>query len=39
MFSNPKGGWEFSVFWIVMLAVFAMLGDGPYALKQTRSRS
>jgi len=39
MFSNPKGGWEFSVFWIVMLAVFAMLGDGAYALKQTRWRS
>jgi putative oxidoreductase len=36
LFSNPKGGWEFSAFLIVCLLVVAALGDGPFALKQTR---
>ena len=36
LFSNPKGGWEFSAFLIVCLLVLAALGDGPFALKQTR---
>jgi putative oxidoreductase len=39
LFTNPKGGWEFPAFWIVMLVVFILLGDGPYALKPTRWRS
>jgi putative oxidoreductase len=31
-FSNTGGGWEFPVFWSVVLAVQALLGDGAYAL-------
>jgi putative oxidoreductase len=38
LFSNPKGGWEFPAFWIVTLIVFALLGDGLYAMKPTRWR-
>jgi putative oxidoreductase len=33
LFSNPKGGWEFSAFLIVSLLVLAALGAGPFALK------
>jgi putative oxidoreductase len=33
LFSNPKGGWEFSAFLIVSLLVLAALGDGAFALK------
>jgi putative oxidoreductase len=33
LFSNPKGGWEFSAFLIVCLLVLAALGAGPFALK------
>jgi putative oxidoreductase len=33
LFSNPKGGWEFSAFLIVSLLVLAALGNGPFALK------
>ena len=39
LFTNPKGGWEFLAFWIMMLTVFILVGDGPYALKPTRWRS
>ena len=39
LFTNAKGGWEFPAFWIAMLIVFILLGDGPYALKPTRWRS
>lgn len=31
VFSAPNGGWEFPVFWTVMLVVQALLGDGAYA--------
>lgn len=31
-FSNPGGGWEFPVFWSVVLIVQALLGDGAWAL-------
>lgn len=34
LFSNPNGGWEFSVFWAIMLIVLAMLGDGAYAVRR-----
>ena len=34
LFSNPNGGWEFSVFWAIMLIVLAMLGDGAYAIRR-----
>ncbi len=31
-FSNPGGGWEFPVFWSIVLIVQALLGNGAYAL-------
>lgn len=31
-FSNTGGGWEYPVFWAIVLAVQAMLGDGDYAI-------
>ncbi|MFP1914236.1 DoxX family protein [Lonsdalea quercina] len=37
-FNNPNGGWEFPALWIVGLIALALVGDGPYALKPTRSR-
>lgn len=33
VFSNANGGWEFPIFWAVVMVVLAMLGDGAYALK------
>lgn len=33
LFSVQGGGWEFPVFWIAMLGVQVLLGDGAYALK------
>lgn len=38
-FTNPKGGWEFLGLWIAGLLALALIGDGPMALKPTRSRS
>jgi len=35
-FSNPGGGWEFSLFWSVALIVQALLGNGAYALSRER---
>ncbi|MDQ4421599.1 DoxX family protein [Sphingobium sp. DEHP117] len=32
-FSNPGGGWEYPVFWSLVLVVQALLGDGVYALR------
>jgi putative oxidoreductase len=32
LFSNEHGGWEFPVFWSILLVVQAMLGGGAYAL-------
>lgn len=32
LFSNPGGGWEFPVFWSIMLVVQALLGGGAYAI-------
>jgi len=32
LFSNPNGGWEFPVFWTIVLGVQALLGDGALAL-------
>jgi putative oxidoreductase len=31
VFSGNGGGWEFPVFWIAMLVVQALLGDGAFA--------
>ncbi len=33
VFSAPNGGWEYPVFWAVVLVVQALLGDGAHALK------
>lgn len=33
VFSNANGGWEFPIFWAVVMLVLAMLGDGAYALR------
>ena len=33
LFSNPNGGWEFPVFWTVILLVQALLGDGAYSVR------
>ena len=35
-FSNPGGGWEFSLFWSVALVVQALLGNGAFALGKDR---
>jgi putative oxidoreductase len=37
-FSNPNGGWEYPVFWAVVLVAQALLGDGAYALGKTAAR-
>jgi hypothetical protein len=29
---QPEGGYEFGVFWAVMIAVFAVLGGGRYSV-------
>ncbi len=33
VFSASGGGWEFPVFWTVLLPIQALLGDGAFALK------
>lgn len=35
-FNNPQGGWEYPAFWSVTLLVFALVGDGAFALARTR---
>lgn len=37
IFSNEGGGWEFPAFWAITLVVQALLGDGAFALKRSRS--
>lgn len=39
LFSNPGGGWEFPVFWSLVLIVQAMVGDGAYALGDPTRRN
>jgi len=36
-FSNEGGGWEYPAFWAITLIVQALLGDGAYALKRSRT--
>lgn len=36
-FSNEGGGWEYPAFWAVTLVVQALLGDGAFALKRSRT--
>jgi putative oxidoreductase len=38
LFTNQGGGWEFPVFWTVMLLAQALLGDGAFALRPFRNR-
>ena len=38
LFSNENGGWEFPMFWAVMLLVQALLGDGALALTRRDGR-
>ena len=33
VFSAPNGGWEYPVFWAIVMVVQALLGDGAHALK------
>jgi putative oxidoreductase len=35
----PEGGYEFGVFWAVMIAVFAVLGGGRYSVDRELFRS
>ena len=37
LFTSPKGGWEYPAFWTVTLVVQALLGEGAYALRPSRS--
>jgi len=37
LFSNEGGGWEYPAFWAITLVVQALLGDGAYALKRSRT--
>ena len=37
VFSNEGGGWEYPAFWAITLVVQALLGDGAYALKRSRT--
>jgi putative oxidoreductase len=34
LFNAPDGGWEYPVFWIVVMLVLALLGDGRYSLSR-----
>ena len=36
-FTNPHGGWEYPAFWTVALIAQALLGDGAYALRASRT--
>jgi putative oxidoreductase len=39
LFSAQGGGWEFPVFWTLVLIVQALLGDGAFALRLSRNSS
>ena len=36
-FANEGGGWEFPALWAVALVALALLGDGAFALRSTRT--
>ena len=38
VFSNQGGGWEYPLFWAVVLVVQAMLGSGAFAVDDMRTR-
>src|SRR5258706_10303092 len=35
----PEGGYEFGVFWAIMIAVFAVVGGGPLSVDNTMRQS
>lgn len=37
-FNAPNGGWEYPVFWAVVMAALALLGDGAYSLGNRAAR-
>lgn len=37
LFANEGGGWEFPALWAVALVALALLGDGAFALRSTRT--
>ena len=39
LFTNQGGGWEYPIFLAVAAGTVALLGDGAYALKPSRSLS
>ncbi|MCB2115142.1 MAG: DoxX family protein [Rhodobacteraceae bacterium] len=34
-FSNANGGWEYPVFWAIVMGVLALLGNGAHALRKS----
>jgi putative oxidoreductase len=38
VFSSPNGGWEFPVFWTVLLFVQSLLGNGAFAVEDLLRR-
>jgi len=36
LFTNAGGGWEFPAFWVVVLVVQSLLGDGAYAVQVSK---
>lgn len=38
VFSSQGGGWEFPLFWAIVQAAIALLGNGAYALKPSARR-
>lgn len=35
-FSNPGGGWEYTVLWAIVMIAVSLLGDGPWSLAKRR---
>ena len=35
LYSNPGGGWEYPLFWLVAQAVLVLCGDGAFALRSS----
>lgn len=36
LFSNAGGGWEYPLFWTLVLIVIALIGDGAYSVSAAR---
>ena len=35
IYSNPGGGWEYPLFWLMAQAAFVLSGDGAFALRRS----